>query len=232
MIFFVFSEKPFICGVENCGKRFKREKTLVKHFQLIHQGIKEELLCVHCGAQFRSASGLRAHVSVHTGQETVKREVGCPHCEKAFRCKADLESHMVVHSRAKPFSCSRCGVAFAQKASLKDHENVHLKKFECKGCAKAFGRDRYLKLHMRTCNKLNPEERGVKGKDPRRKSKKEDRKVEDVGAEGGVQHIVISNLPSVREGEGDMVQVVQMQHQQVLHHLPPGLQLVVEGEQV
>ena len=85
---------------------------------------------------------------------------------------------------------------------------------------------------MRTCNKLNPEERGVRGKDPRPKSKKDDRKVEDVGAEGGVQHIVISNLPSVREGEGDMVQVVQMQHQQVLHHLPPGLQLVVEGEQV
>jgi len=226
------SEKPFICGVEDCGKKFKREKTLVKHFQLIHQGIKEELLCVHCGAQFRSASGLRAHVSVHTGQETVKREVGCPHCEKAFRCKADLESHLVVHSRAKPFSCSRCGVAFAQKASLKDHENVHLKKFECKGCAKAFGRDRYLKLHMRTCNKLNPEERGVKGKDPRPKSKKDDRKVEDVGGEGGVQHIVISSLPSVREGEGDMVQVVQMQHQQVLHHIPPGLQLVVEGEQV
>merc|ERR1719370_828940 len=78
---------------------------------------------------------------------------------------------------------SRCGVAFAQKASLKDHENVHLKKFECKGCAKAFGRDRYLKLHMRTCNRLNPEERGFKRRDPRPKSKKDDRKVEDVGGE-------------------------------------------------
>ena len=85
---------------------------------------------------------------------------------------------------------------------------------------------------MRTCNRLNPEERGFKKRDPRPKSKKDDSKVEDVGGEGGVQHIVISNLPSVGEGEGDMVQVVQMQHQQVLHHLPPGLQLVVEGEQV
>jgi len=170
-------------------------------------------------------------VSVHTGQETVKREVACPHCEKAFRCKADLESHMVVHSRAKPFSCAQCGVAFAQKASLKDHENVHLRKFECKGCAKAFGRERYLKLHMRTCSQLNPEERGEK----RTKSTKEEEKAEEeVGGEGGVQHILISSVPTGvgGGGEADMVQVVQMQHQQVLHHLPPGLQLMVEGEQV
>ena len=252
--------------MEDCGKRFKREKTLVKHFQLIHQGIKEELLCVHCGAQFRSASGLRAHVSVHTGQETVKREVACPHCEKAFRCKADLESHMVVHSRAKPFSCSQCGVAFAQKASLKDHENVHLRKFECKGCAKAFGRERYLKLHMRTCSQLNPEERGEKSV---KSTKEEEKAEEEVGGEGSVQHILISSVPTGvggGGGEADMVQVVQMQHQQVLthcqfkkvqkhgscsshiahialtlfktyflqvlHHLPPGLQLMVEGEQV
>ena len=230
--FFVSSEKPFICGIENCGKRFKREKTLVKHFQLIHQGIKEELLCVHCGAQFRSASGLRAHVSVHTGQETVKREVACPHCEKAFRCKADLESHMVVHSRAKPFSCAQCGVAFAQKASLKDHENVHLRKYECQGCAKAFGRERYLKLHMRTCSQLNPEDRGEK-RPKNTKNEEEEKGEEEVGGESGVQHILISSVPSGGGGgEGDMVQVVQMQHQQVLHHLPPGLQLMVEGEQV
>ena len=218
--------------MENCGKRFKREKTLVKHFQLIHQGIKEELLCVHCGAQFRSASGLRAHVSVHTGQETVKREVACPHCEKAFRCKADLESHMVVHSRAKPFSCAQCGVAFAQKASLKDHENVHLRKYECQGCAKAFGRERYLKLHMRTCSQLNPEDRGEK-RPKSTKNEEEEKGEEEVGGESGVQHILISSVPSGGGGgEGDMVQVVQMQHQQVLHHLPPGLQLMVEGEQV
>ena len=206
--------------MENCGKRFKREKTLVKHFQLIHQGIKEELLCVHCGAQFRSASGLRAHVSVHTGQETVKREVSCPHCEKAFRCKADLESHMVVHSRAKPFSCAECGVAFAQKASLKDHENVHLRKYECRGCEKAFGRERYLKLHMRTCSQLNPEERGEKrGKGTKEEGEKAE---EEVGGEAGVQHILISSVQpgGGGGGEGDMVQVVQMQHQQVCASFP------------
>ena len=173
---------------------------------------------VHCGAQFRNASGLRAHVSVHTGQETVKREVACPHCEKAFRCKADLESHMVVHSRAKPFTCAQCGVAFAQKASLKDHENVHLRKYECRGCAKAFGRERYLKLHMRTCSQLNPEERGEKrGKNTKEGGEKE------VQGEAGVQHILISSVQpggGGGGGEGDMVQVVQMQHQQVCASFP------------
>merc|ERR1712181_43106 len=168
---------------------------------------------------------------------TVKREVACPHCEKAFRCKADLESHMVVHSRAKPFSCAQCGVAFAQKASLKDHENVHLRKYECQGCAKAFGRERYLKLHIRTCTQLNPEERGEK-RPKNTKNEDEEKAAEEVSGEGGVQHILISSVPTGGgggeggSGEGDMVQVVQMQHQQVLHHLPPGLQLMVEGEQV
>merc|ERR1712130_116162 len=107
--------------------------------------------------------------------------------------------------------------------------NVHLQKYQCRGCAKAFGRERYLKLHMRTCSQLNPEERGEKrGKNTKEGGEKE------VEGEAGVQHILISSVQpgGGGGGEGDVVQVVQMQHQQVLHHLPPGLQLMVEGEQV
>ena len=87
------SEKPFVCN--DCGNTFKREKTLVMHFQLVHKGMRTELTCIHCGAQFMSHRGLRAHMGIHTGEETVKREVRCSQCEKVFRCKADLESHMV-----------------------------------------------------------------------------------------------------------------------------------------
>jgi len=210
------SEKPFVCVVESCGKRFKREKTMVKHIQLIHEGMKEELLCIHCGAQFRSHSGLRAHVSVHTGQETVRREVMCEQCDKAFRCKADLETHMVVHSRAKPFSCDKCDQVFSQKASLKDHENVHLAKFQCEGCSKAFGRERYLKLHKRTCVHLSC----AKGEDRREMR------------QGEVQHIIISGMGGVAK-EGEIVQVVQVPESGEVAVLHQGVQLVVEGgEQV
>ena len=191
-------EKPFICGVESCGRKFKREKTLVKHFKLIHEGIKEELLCVHCGAQFRSQSGLKAHLSIHTGQQTVKRDVPCTQCDKIFRCKADLDSHMVVHSKAKPFSCNRCNQSFSQKASLKDHENVHLEKFKCHSCGKAFGRERYLELHKKSCVHLNSPIVET-GKDER-KERMDEREV---------QHIIISSVGAGGK-EGDLVQVVQV----------------------
>ena len=90
------SDKPYICGVDNCDKEFKRQKTLMKHIELIHEGKKEELMCVHCGKQFASQRGLCAHVSGHTGVDLVRREVPCPACHKTFRCHADLDSHMVV----------------------------------------------------------------------------------------------------------------------------------------
>ena len=54
------SEKPFVCN--DCGNTFKREKTLVMHFQLVHEGMRTELTCIHCGAQFMSQIGLRAHM--------------------------------------------------------------------------------------------------------------------------------------------------------------------------
>ena len=211
------SEKPFVCDVQGCGKTFKREKTLVKHFQLVHEGIKTELLCVHCGAQFRSHSGLRAHLSVHTGEETVKRDVRCTQCEKVFRCKADLESHMVVHTRDKPYSCDICGQAFSQKASLKDHENVHMEKYQCAACKKSFGRERYLKLHRKTCVHLNTPQ-----------SPQEGRAVVEEGVPGEVQHIIISSVGGGGK-EGEVVQVVQVPESgelAVLHH--QGVQLVVE----
>ena len=37
---------------------------------------------------------------------------------------------------------------FTQKSSLKDHYNVHMKKFICPVCDKAFGRQRYVQCNV------------------------------------------------------------------------------------
>jgi len=151
---------PFLCDVPGCGKGFKREKTLLKHYQVIHEGRKERYLCGQCGQQFSSQTGFRTHIASHTGMEYVKRHVKCDICDKMFRCPSDLKTHLVVHSKEKPFLCSwpDCGQSFSQKASLKDHLNVHEKKYECNSCKKSFGRERYLVMHMKTCVKLDKDE--------------------------------------------------------------------------
>jgi len=198
---------PFICGVVDCGKGFKREKTLIKHFQLIHEGIKDEFLCVHCGQQFMSQTGLRTHISIHTGQDYVKRNIKCEVCNKGFRCQADLKTHSVVHTKAKPYKCDwpQCGQSFSQKASLKDHLNVHENKFQCEGCKKSFGRERYLMLHCKTCVHLSRTNEVVHH-DIIDQS-------EDVNSVG-VQHIIITTDGT--ELTGEMSEDIEMTQVQVV----------------
>ena len=147
------NEAAFRCDIQACGKSFKRERTLNKHKQVFHEGRRERYLCGQCGQVFSSQSGFRSHVANHLGKDYIKRNVKCNICDKLFRCLSDMKTHMVVHSKERPFICSwpNCDQAFSQKASLKDHINVHEKRYQCQLCEKAFGRERYLSMHNKTC---------------------------------------------------------------------------------
>ena len=200
----------FRCDVEDCGKSFKRERTLQKHQLVFHEGRRERYLCGQCGQVFSSQSGFRTHVANHMGKDYVKRNVKCLVCDKLFRCDSDMKTHMVVHSKERPFVCSwpDCDQSFSQKASLKDHTNVHEKKYQCQLCEKAFGRERYLRMHNKTCNRTD-----------KSKGKSEDRAIPHiVVAMEGVQVIqdtedVAVMLVHSQEVEvGNVIQVVTQEH--------------------
>ena len=152
------TDKNIVCPEEGCKRRFKREKALKAHQNKYHKLIlNDELLCSFCGKRFETQSGLKNHISKHTGIEYVKRKYACDVCSKSFRCNADLNTHSVVHTKEKPFQCPSCSMSFTQRASLKDHVNVHENKFQCSLCQKSFGRKRYLLQHQSSCGKAQEE---------------------------------------------------------------------------
>ena len=142
--------KPFIC--EQCKVGFKRLRSLKFHLQTKHGSTKKSYLCSSCGKNFFSVTGYRQHIAKHSGSTYIKRKFACSQCEKAFRSRSDLQIHQVVHTKLRAFNCSAsgCSSSFTQKASLQDHLNVHMKKFQCTTCHKAFGRHRYLLSHMKS----------------------------------------------------------------------------------
>lgn len=136
-----------------CGLQFKRIRSLKSHMDLKHanNGVKKAYLCPICGHCLESYTGYRQHLAKHTGAVYIKRNYKCLECPKSFRSPADLKTHQVVHTKTKAFACDLCNAMFTQKASLKDHCNVHAKKFVCRICDKAFGRQRYLENHEKIC---------------------------------------------------------------------------------
>ena len=203
-------EAAFRCDFEGCGKSFKRERTLHKHQLVFHEGRRERYLCGQCGQVLSSQSGFRTHVANHVGKDYIKRNVKCQVCDKLFRCHSDMKTHMVVHSKERPFVCSwpDCDQSFSQKASLKDHINVHEKKYQCQLCEKAFGRERYLKMHSKTCT----------GRD-KSKEKAEDTDVPHiiVSMEGvqviqDTEDVAVMLVHSQEVEVGNVIQVVTQEH--------------------
>ena len=71
--------------------------------------------------EFKSQSGLRDHIRLHTGE----RPFVCEFCHMNFARASHLKRHRRMHTGEKPFECSICGKDFSRGDKLKDHIRRH-----------------------------------------------------------------------------------------------------------
>ena len=86
----VVTSKDFLCS--DCGKSFYWKKSLEKHVEIVHLGVKS-FVCPVCQKSFGHKQTLDRHVKcIH---ETLK-EFSCSICEKNFATKSSLDNHVKV----------------------------------------------------------------------------------------------------------------------------------------
>ncbi|CAH8544929.1 unnamed protein product [Heterobilharzia americana] len=89
-------QKPFVCGMLNCNKRFVRIDELRRH-QRTHSEVKQ-FVCDICKKGFTRSDHLMTHRRTHTGE----RPYECKICDRRFARSDERNRHAKTHMRDRP----------------------------------------------------------------------------------------------------------------------------------
>lgn len=107
--------KPMKNNLKNLGQ------TVISKYKNNSQTQLEKHQCVQCLQTYSSASALRLHRLVHTGEKPHE----CPHCGGRFARMGDLRVHIRIHTGAQPYECIYCQKKFARADVFRKHRLIH-----------------------------------------------------------------------------------------------------------
>ena len=102
-------DKDFMYPCVDCGRPFKNEELMWKHFETSH--------CV----LGQSPSMTKMRPLAKTNPISNRKSYECQVCFKLFSTKVGLQEHLSRHTGAKNFSCRSCDKKFAWRGSLRKH---------------------------------------------------------------------------------------------------------------
>lgn len=151
-------KRSFICNIESCGKRFKRNPSLQRHLE-IHSTKKD--VCSLCGLQFSSSTTLRRHMIVHS--DTKDYACNFPSCDLKFKRSKALKIHLIQHSGLRP-----CELKFQDPRSVNMIMTIKcLLTGQCPWCPnKSFSSGTNLRGHKKKLHSVELAEMEASGRAP------------------------------------------------------------------
>ena len=131
-------EKNFVCNVEHCQKRFRRESFLGRHAKF------------HISRELRKPSNKKkeAAAKILSGET---ESSPCAMCGVLIPA-TQMSAHLMTHNKSL-FKCGECGKGFPTTSKLKYHNmSVHVRmelKCPIENCTKVFFRRDLLRYHIR-----------------------------------------------------------------------------------